>query len=330
MLGRISSLISLGSILIFTAAIAAGQGSQTSEEISRKPIYITARIFQLKTKRGSAGELTDQVFKMRTASLSEDEKWISALKKSYPNLEIALLRTESRRIFRTSKPGIISLVRQPDGRDIQVTLNGAQSPGDGVTPGTSLISEIGLHFGNDLAKPPVTFAIQPMEVENGMSYFFAAANLKMNAADYVKFIRPSVPVEVFDGQGFFLVFAFSVDLDQNPQSPRFLDERQSVQLQDSATKKAQPEIAAGVREAGLGGFIRVRLDISAGKVTNAGIHFSSFPEINNEALAAARQWEFPDNLFAEDKRPVTGFLTFSFPAKGSAPAPKSPTNPPQK
>lgn len=330
MLGRISSLISLCFILIFTAAIAAGQSSQTSEEISRKPIYVTARIFQLKTKRESGGELTDQVFKMRTASLSEDEKWISALKKSYPNLEIALLRTESRRIFRTSKPGTISLVRQPDGRDIQVTLNGAQSPGDGVTPGTSLVSEIGLHFGNDLAKPPVTFAIQPLEVENGMSYFFSATNLRMNAADYVKFVRPSVPVEAFDGRQVFLVFAFSVELDENPQPPRFFDERQSIQLQDSAIKKAQPEIAAGLREAGLGGFIRVRVDISAGQVTKAGIHFSSFPEINTEALAAARQWEFPDSLFAEDKRPITGFLTFSFPAKASAPAPKPAANPPQE
>ena len=65
--------------------------------------------------------------------------------------------------------------------------------------------------------------------------------------------------------------------------------------------------------------MRVRVEISAeGKVTSANIHASTFPEMNADALAAARQWEFPASLFAEDKNPVTGFLLFNFPAQSPA------------
>ncbi|MGH9854849.1 MAG: TonB family protein, partial [Blastocatellia bacterium] len=289
---------------------------QDLSELAVRPIYVTARVFQMKANRGSYQDLSDQVFRMKTASLTDHEKWLNAFKKTYPGFDIALLKTEPTRVYRTSKPAVISLGKRPDGHDIEIIIYGAQSIGDGVTPGTSLIPEIGLHFGNDRVYKPVTFAIQPIEVESGATYFFTATSLKLSSTDYVKFVRQNTPAEPFDGADIFLIFAFSVDLDKTARPARYFDERQSVELQQQATKKAQPEVPAALREAGLGGFIRARVEISPeGKVTGASIHHSSFPEMNGAALAAARQWEFPASLFAENKNPITGFLTFSFAAQ---------------
>jgi TonB family protein len=309
----------LCAIAVATAPFAFAQGKENKDnqdlsELRFRPIYVTARVFQMKARRGSYQEVSDQVFKMKTASLTEYEMWLNAFKKTYPGFDIALLRTESKRVFRTPKPAVISLGKQPDGRDIEVLLYGAQSVGDGVKPGTSLVAEIGLHFGSRASKP-VTYAIQPLEVESGMTYFFSATNLKLGSTDYVKFVRSNAPAEPFDGDDIFLIFAFSVDLDKTTQPARYFDEKQSVELQRQATKKVQPEVSAALREAGLGGFIRVRIVISAeGKAPSANIHSSTFPEMNSAAISAARQWEFPTALFAENKNPITGFLTFSFAA----------------
>ncbi len=318
-------LICVGAIVPLTFAQEnRNKESQDLSELAIRPIYVTARVFQMKAKRGSYQDLSDQVFRMKTASLSDHEKWLNAFKKTYPGFDIALLRTEPTRVYRTSKPAVISLGKRPDGRDIEIIIYGAQSIGDGVTPGTNLIPEVGLHFGDDRLYKPVTFAIQPIEVESGNTYFFTATILKLSSTDYVKFVRQNAPVEPFDGNDILLLFAFSVDLDKTMRPARFFDERQSVELQQQAMKKAQPEVPAALREAGLGGFIRVRVEISPeGKVTGANIHSSSFPEMNGAAMAAARQWEFPSTLFAENKNPITGFLTFSFAAQ--APAPKAPT-----
>ncbi len=286
------------------------------QELSLRPIFVTARVFQLAAKRGGSQELNDQIFKMRTASLSDHEKWITVLKKTYPGFEIALIRTELRKVFRTSRPSIVTIAKHADGRTIEMSMTGAQSVGDGEKPGTSLIPEIGFQFGVNAVGKPVTYLVQPLEVESGMTYFYAVTGLKFNPTDYVKFFRPNSPVKPFDDYDIYLIVAYSVDLDKTAEPARNMDERQSVQLQAKATKKVEPEVSANLREAGLGGFIRVRIEISAdGKVSGANIHFSSFPEINNNALAAARQWEFPATLFADDKNPITGFITFSIAAK---------------
>lgn len=302
------------------ARFALAQENQSTDDIHLKPIYVTARIFQIKAKRGSYDDLSNQIFRMKTSSLAEHEKWIKAFAKTYPGMEVSLLRTDPKRVFRTSKPTVLSLSKQPDGRAIEVQLLGAQSPGDGITPGTSLISEVALHFGNDLAKKPVTYAVQPMEIESGMTYFFASTNLKLSSVDYIKYVRPNAPPEKFDGNDIFLIFAFSVDLDKQPQPARYFDERQSIELQEKATKKTEPIVPATLREAGLGGVVRVQIEISTeGKVSAANVYGSTFPEMNLEAMAAARQWEFPAELFAQDKNPITGFLTFNFPAKKQPP-----------
>src|SRR5262249_14694736 len=168
--------------LITAGAIA--QDHAAHDDIAVKPIYVTARIFQMKAKRGGYEEPTNQVFRMKTSSLSASEKWLSTLGKTYPGFEVALLKTEAKRVFRTSKPTTLSLIKQPDGRAIEAQLFGAQSPGDGTKPGTSLIPEIALHFGDDRTKKPVSYAIQPLEVESGMTYFFAVTTMKLIPSDY--------------------------------------------------------------------------------------------------------------------------------------------------
>lgn len=326
------ALIACAALAPAPAALAQDKQDKDSQNLSElqiRPIFVTTRVFQIKAKRGSYEDLSNQVFKMKTAKLTEHENWMTAFKKTYPGFDAALLRTESKRVFRTSRPTIVSLGKQPDGRSIEVTLYGAQSVGDGVTPGTSLIAEIGLHFGNDRVNKPVAYGIQHMEVESGSTYFFVSPSLKFSSTDYVKFVRPNAPVEQFDGNDIYLIFAFSVDLDKTAAPARYFDERQSVELQQQAAKKVQPEVSAALREAGMGGFIRVRVEISPeGKVTDADTHYSTFPEMNGDAIAAARQWEFPATLFAENKNPITGFLTFNFTA--TPPAPKAATQNPAK
>lgn len=296
--------------------------AQTPDEPKLEPIFVTARVFQLKAKRGSYGDLNTQVFRMKTESLRTNEQWLNAFKKTYAGFDVALLRTESRKVFRTSKPTIILLSRQPDGRSIQIDLYGAHGAGEDGKPSTSLIPELSMHFGNDETFKPVTLSIQPLDVTSGMTYFFATSNLKFDAKDYVRFLRVNTPPEPFADDDVYLVFAFSVDLQKSDQPPRYLDERQSLAFQESATKKVQPEVAAALRDAGLGGFIRVRVVVGTdGKVTDAAIYSSSFPELNDAAVTTARQWEFPTTHFASDKRPVTGFVTFNLtpqPAKKPA------------
>lgn len=302
----------------FSQAFAQQENHQ--DDMSLRPIYVTTRIFQMKAKRDSYPELTGQTFRMSSSSLVEYDQWMNAFKKSYPGFEIELLRTEAKKVFRTSKPATISLVKQADGRDIEVQLFGAQSYGDGVTPGTTLIPEVALHFGNDLVNKPISYAIQPVEVESGKTYFFAASGMKMRSSDYVKFVRPNAQAEMYDGNDIFLLFAFTVDLDKVTLPARYYDERQSLEFQNQATKKQIPDVPANWRDAGLGGNVRVRVEISPeGKVVASNIYYSGFPEMNQKAVEAAHQWEFPKSLFETDKTPITCFLTFNFPAQPAAP-----------
>ncbi|MEK7830783.1 MAG: hypothetical protein AAB401_06845, partial [Acidobacteriota bacterium] len=198
-------------------------------------------------KSGAYQDLNDQVFRMSTASLSSYDQWTNTFKKLYPEFEIDLLRSDYRKVFRTSKPAIISLVKQKDGRDIEIQLFGAQSYGDGVTPGTTLVPEIALHFSDERTNKPLGFSINPLEIESGKTYFFAVRNLKMHSTDFVNFVRPNVPVESFDGRDIYLLFAFSVDLDTTTTPARLVNEQQSVELQERATKKVLPQMPAALR-----------------------------------------------------------------------------------
>lgn len=317
-------ILTVFSALPVGAQNKAPKTDHSLDGLSERPIYVTARVFQMSAKRGSYQELNDQVFKMSTASLASYDKWISTLKKLYPEFEIDLLRVDDRKVFRTSKPATISLVKQADGRKIEIQLFGAQSYGDGVTPGTTLVPEIALHFPDERAHKPLGFSMNPLEVQSGQTYFFAVRNMKMSSMDFANFVRPNAPVERFDGKDIYLVFAFSVDLDTTVTPARLINEQQSVAFQEGATKKVLPEVPAELRNSGFGGNTRLRVEVSPeGKVTSADVQYSTFPEINKVAIEAAKQWEFPKSLFAADKNPITCFITFNFPTQSPSPKPSS-------
>src|SRR5262249_49790020 len=94
---------------VMTSFAQTKWGSQETHELQIRPIYVTTRVFQIKAKQGSYEDLSGQVFKMKTARLTEYENWLNAFKKTYPGFDAALLRTDSKRVFRTARPTIISL-----------------------------------------------------------------------------------------------------------------------------------------------------------------------------------------------------------------------------
>ena len=285
-------------------------------DFGSRPIFLNVNIFQLEADASSDQDLTDQVFRMKSAGLQDHDRWMKAFSKTYPGLKVSVLKLETRKAFRTAKPTIVQISRQNDGRAMILELNAAQSPGDGVTPGTSLVSILNLQFGNDQAIKPVTYSITPLEVEHGMTYFYLIKQLRFEAPEYVKFLRPNETTEKFAGKCFYIVLAISVDLDKTYTPARYYDERQSGKLQEEASRKTPPNLPEDLRKAGLSGMVRVRVEIGRdGKVTQANVTYSTVPEANDVAVAAARQWEFPESLFATDQNPITGFISFLIPPK---------------
>ncbi|MBI1760121.1 MAG: energy transducer TonB [Acidobacteria bacterium] len=307
-------------LALLLPGFAQGQDKPAQNQMpdATAPIYVTARIFQLSAKKGGSPEVSDQVFRMKTAGLPDEEKWLAAFRKTYPGLNLALLQTASLRVFRTAKPGIITFAQQ-GGRTLQIQIFGAYSPGDGVTPGTTLISEIGLHMVN--SNTPLTLSMQPLEVESGMTYYFAAPRLKMSDKDYADFIRKGLPTAAFADEDHYIGCAFSVELERPAQTMRVFNEQQSAVLVTAAEKKVQPELTAALKQTSFSGRIQVRVEIAPdGKVVRALTHNSTLPEMNGAAVAAARQWEFSPALFAENKDPISGLLTFDFTAPETKPA----------
>ena len=285
-------------------------------EFGSRPIFLNINIFQLEMPAGTNPDLTDQVFRMRSSSLQDYDKWTRAFSKTYPGHKVSLLKLERRRAFRTATPTLVPISRQFEGRVMALEINGAQSPGDGVTPGTSLVTILNLQYGSDQSLKPITYSIMPLEVEHGMTYFYLVKQLRLEASDYVKFLRPNESVEKFAGKSYYIVLALSVDLDKTNTPPRYIDERQSAKLQEEARKKIPLTLPEDLRKIGLSGLVRVKVEIGKdGKVTQAIVTYSTVPEANEVAVATARQWEFPESLFATDQNPVTGFISFTIPPK---------------
>ena len=314
-------------LIAVTGPAARAQNAQTQrahEDLGIKPIHVTMKLFQVRVPNGKTEPPTDQTFKVRTGQIVDHDKWISTLKKSYPVGDIAILRTEFRRVFRTSKPTTISLARSQDGSSFDLSLNGAQSYGDGTTPGTSLIPELNANLPKKSGNKPTAVSIQSIEVDSGYSYYYVISNFKLPPADYAKYFRLGENPQPFERYDYYIGLAFSVELEKDPQSKRYFDERASAGLEEKATRRVQLETPQGIKDLKLNGFIRVKVEISAeGKVVRTDIQSSSIPEVNDLALAAARQWEFPQSLFSEDKTPITGFVTFRISDKPEAGKPPS-------
>lgn len=303
----------LGVFALTGLAQAADQAAnQAIDSISITPIYVTARIFQLSAPRGQYQEPSDQVFRVSTANYTDETKWIASLKKTYPGFTPALLTTAVQRVYRTSKPQIVK-VGQMGTSSLDLLLNGAQSAGENDKPGTTLIAEINLSQGGTAT--PVTHALQPMEVESGKTYFFAMRTLKLSGDSYVKMLQRWAPASHYAKEDIILLFAFSVELEKPAVTSRYFGDRDSVALQRDATKKVQPVMPTSLQQIGLRGKVQVRVEIApTGKITNAITQTSSFPEMNEAVITAARQWEFAPTLFAQNPQPINGLLTFDFSA----------------
>lgn len=290
--------------------------SNEISEFGSRPIFLNINVFQLEMSAGTNPDLTDQVFRMRSSSLQDYDKWTRAFSKTYPGHKVSLLKLERRRAFRTATPTFVPITRQVEGRTMNLEINCAQSPGDGVTPGTSVVSILNLQYGKDQSVKPITYSVTPLEVEHGMTYFYLIKQVRFEGTDYVRFLRPNESIEKFAGKSYYLVLAISVELDKAYTPPRYLDERQSGRLQEEASKKVALPLTDDIRKVGLNGMVRVRVEIGRdGKVTQANVTYSTVPEVNELAVATARQWEFPESLFATDQNPVTGFISFTIPPK---------------
>jgi len=306
-----------------TTAVTTGEqaSKKKAEELLKEPLSVNTRIYQLRAAPNAYPELNDQVFRLHTAGLTDEEKWIRGFGKALPGFEFALLNSSDQKVFRSSRPTRV-VIGKSSGRTLEVLQYGAVSMGDGKTPGTSLVVEVNLNFGRPES---LSYAVQNLEVEDGMTYFFTVPRLKFNADDYVKFLRPGVPVAAFEGKDCYLVFAFSVELNPAAETTRRFDEKQSVELQAAASRKVQPDVPPALTNAGLGGSVRAQVEISPeGHVTHALVVNSSFPEMNEAVLAAARQWEFPATHFAQDRRPISAVLVFDFPVPAVKTEPKPP------
>ena len=290
-------------------------------DFSSRPIFLTLHLFQLEVKETTQEDPTDQIFRMRTSSLSEHDKWMRTFRKVYPGSEISLLKKEVRRVFRTSKSVSLPITRTVDGRTFILELNGAQSPGDGVKPGTSLVTIINLQFGSDGQAKPISYGIVPLEVEHGMTYFYLAKQLQLQSSDYARFLRPQEPADQFQNRSFYILLALSVDLDVTETPARLIDERQSVRFQEEATRKVPLTLPEAIEKAGLSGMVRVQVEVQpTGAVSRANVTYSTLPEANVAAIEAARQWEFPPTLFEKDKTPITAYISFTV-------SPKTPASP---
>ncbi len=312
-------------ILVVTSLLPSGLILAQEESLEHKPIPITVRVFQARIKKEQFKDLSDQLFRLTTANLTDYEKWITGLRKAYPGFEIELLQTHPVRVFKSPRPAIIYFGHKAE-PNLELLINAANSPGDGFTPGLSIIPQVEYHYGTHRRANPVSLVIQPFEAEVGYTYFFTANNLTLEPQNYVNYFRPGTPAQPFQDELIFIIFALSIEPERPSESVRSWDEKQSASLQAEAVKKVAVSWPEPLRQAGLMGRVQVQVQIAPdGRVTQANIYNSTLPEAHKQVLEAVRQWEFSKKLFAEDQRSIRGLLTFIF--GDPAIAPQIPTQP---
>ncbi len=289
-------------LLIFSSPLMA----QDNGEKMPDPDYLTVRIFEARVPLGK-GDMTDQLFKLRTASQTSDEGWINNLRKAYPGVEIFLLKTSYFRLFKSPKKGIIE-IGNPNEAHAEVQAMTAYSIGDGTTPGTSVIIEVN-DYGGAKAQVPMASAIatQGIEAEQGMTYFFTNGGMKADLPVYTKYFHDGYTSPVIEKSDHFYIVAVSVEKEKHVGF--MTDNKEDAVLIASAIKKPAIQIAPELK--GIWGKVIVRTEVTAdGKVKSANIWSSTAPELNQAALAAARQYEFAPQKDALVNIPII----FSIPA----------------
>ncbi len=306
-------------ILVAMSLPLAGLVLAQDEPVEYKPIPITVRVFQARIKKEQFTDLSDQLFRLTTAHLTSYEKWITGLHKAYPGFEIELLQTHPVRVFKSPRPAIIYFGHKAEPH-LELLINAANSPGDGLTPGLAIIPQVEYHYGTNRRSNPVSLVIQPFEAEVGYTYFFTASNLTLEPQNYVNYFRPGALVQPFRDDRIFIILALSIEPERPSESVRSWDEKQSASLSAEAVKKVELSWPEPLRQAGLMGRVQVQVQIAPdGRVAQANIYNSTLPEAHKQVLEAVRQWEFSQKLFAEDQRPISGLLTFIFGDPARAP-----------
>jgi hypothetical protein len=304
-------------LLIVTLCLFAAPVLAQDEEL--KPVYLTARLFVVRLPHGSVA-LTDQLFRLRTPVQAEDEKWLSQVEKAYPEaLQIALLRTQPLRLFTVPKPGIMSF-GNPNSPHVEFHFLVAQGLREDDTINTMAITEVNLYSGpKTLNSVPFSMATNGFEVEPGMTYFFTSDGLKLKNEVYAAYFRERGSAPILAQYNYCLVLALSLETEKQPILT--FEGAKADELQSKALKKIEPQWSDEVKKNQLFGKVQVRVEIGAeGKVMRANIWQSTLPEGNLEALAAARQWEFPTSEMAGINAPASALLTFVI---APAPEPKA-------
>ncbi len=289
-----------------------------------QPTYLTARLFEVRVPRQQAS-LTDQVFRLRTAAQTDDEKWLSNIKKAYPAAtDVALLRTAQFRLFTRPRPGIIVI---GDARlaHLEVQFMVAQGLRDDDSINTVGLSEVNFYSGPKNTHPiPLSMTSHGFEVEPGMTYFYTSDGVRLSHDWYARYFRDGCASPSYESFDPYLVLALSNETAKH--LPLTFDETKSVAWQAKATKKAAAQWPEAVKKQGLFGKVQVRAEINAeGKVTNANVWSSTLPEGNQAALEAAKLWEFPPAELAGINAPVSALLSFAI----APPPAKNPAKPEQ-
>ena len=296
------------------------------------PVYLTMRLFEVRVPKNQ-GALSNQVFRMRTAAQTDDEKWVSNLRKSYPEaVGVALLRAQEFRLFRRPKPGVITLGDIKTSH-IEAQVLVAQGLRDDDTVNTTALTEINLYSGSRTTHPiPMALSSNGFEIAPSMTYFYTAEGMRLRPDLYKAHVREQSYSPSFDAYDHYLVLALSSE-NEKPAIAT-LDYAKSAELQTKASKRPEPQWPEEIKKQSLFGRVQVRAEVSAdGKVTAAQIWQSTMPEGNEAARTAALQWEFPASEMAGIKAPVSALLTFTIaPPKaseskpeGKKPEPNAPT-----
>lgn len=274
---------------IFLAAFSVQHAlAQDETEKMPAPDFVTVRVFEARVPLGK-GDLTDQLFKLRTASQTSDEGWLNNLRKAYPGVEMFLLKTSYFRLFKSPKKGVIE-IGNPNSAHTEVQVMTAYSVGDGTTPGTTLIIEVN-DYGDAKAKVAIAAAVasQGIEAETGMTYFFTNDRMKIELPDYTKYMHDGFTSPVIEKSDHFFIVAASVEKEKQPGF--MTDNKEDAALMALAIKKPAIQIPTDLK--GIWGKIVIRAEVSAdGKLKSANLWSSTAPELNQAALAAARQYEF--------------------------------------
>ncbi len=280
--------LKLISISIFILIFSVNVLAQDDSEKLPDPDYVTVRVFEARVPTGKF-DMTDQLFKLRTASQTSDEGWINNLRKAYPNVEFYLLKTGHFRLFKSPKKGIIE-IGNPNEAHSEIQVMTAHSIGDGTTPGTSLIVEVNDYGGAKAQTPmPAAAATHGIEAEQGMTYFFTNQAMKVELPVYTKYLHDDYTSPTLEKTDHFYVA--SISYEKSKHLGFMSNPKEDAALIASATRKADIQIAPELK--GIWGKVIVRAEVTAeGKLKSANIWSSTAPELNSAALAAARQYEF--------------------------------------